>query len=72
MRYKAYRKKKEVVRNASSMVGAPAPKLPLISKDVRQLEKQKKKEAKQKAKEANEMLHETSIYAISKRKYDEI
>ena len=68
MRYKAFCKKKEAIRNASSMVGAPAPKLPLISKDVRQLEKQKKKEAKKKAKEANEILHEASVYAIPKRK----
>ena len=33
------------------MLGAPASKLPPIPKDVRGLEKQKKKEAKQKAKE---------------------
>ena len=55
------------------MVGAPAPKLPLIPKDVRRLEKQKKKEAKQKAKEAKQKAKETKrdasrgLFAIPKR-----
>ena len=67
------------------MVGAPAPKLPPVPKDVRRLEKQKKREAKQKAKEAKHKAKgakrdaSRGLFAVpkrdlagSKKKYAEI
>ena len=43
--HEKYRQKKDAERSAASFVGAPAPHLPMVPRDMRRLEKQKAKEA---------------------------